>query len=696
MKQFKTLRGSRYPMGARWKPQGTNFSIFTRRATGVELVLYERSDSQEPFQVIQLDSSVNRTFFFWHIYVRGIPQGIYYTWRIDGPSDTIAHGDRFDRRRELLDPWTRAASSTLWNRRKACIADTGNWPSMRSMIVDDSYDWEGDRPVNHAPENMIIYEVHVGGFTRDVSANVSHPGTFSGIIEKIPYLKGLGITDVELLPVMAFDEQDLPENADTEQLTNFWGYSTHSFFCPHPGYCVTPELGSHLNEFRDMVKALHKAGIGVILDVVFNHTAEGGATGPTINFKGFGNETAYHLDPADKSVYRDYTGCGNTVNCNHPIVTAFILESLEFWAKKMHVDGFRFDLASVLARGEDGHPLQHAPLLWNIEFSFALEKTKVIAEAWDAAGLYQVGAFPGFRWADWNGCYRDVIRRFVRGDGGLIGQVATRISGSSDLYEKDGRKPSNGINFITCHDGFTLYDLVSYNEKHNEANGENNRDGSNENYSWNCGIEGETENPEIAAIRKRQARNFIAILLLSQGVPMLLGGDEVLRTQKGNNNAYCQNNELGWFDWTLLEKNQETLLFVKEMISFRKRHPSLMRNKFLTGNKTPGLRLPDISWHGLNLYDPEWDDPDSSFLRFTLAGLSDQEPDIHVIMNMSSEPALIDLPNVSGLEWTRVIDTAALSDDYYKSGNKDISAKNHQCMVEKRSVVVFEGKPLKT
>jgi isoamylase len=696
MKQFKTLRGSRYPMGARWKPQGTNFSIFSRRATGVELVLYERSDSQEPFQVIRLDSSVNRTFFFWHIYVRGIPQGMYYTWRIDGPGDTIAHGDLFDRRRELLDPWTRAVSSTLWNRRKACIADTGNWPSMRSMVMEDSYDWEGDRPLNHAEENMIIYEVHVGGFTRHVSANVSHPGTFSGIIEKIPYLKGLGITDVELLPVMAFDEQDLPENADTEQLTNFWGYSTHSFFCPHPGYCVTPEIGSHLNEFRDMVKALHKAGIGVILDVVFNHTAEGGATGPIINFKGFGNETAYHLDPDDKSVYRDYTGCGNTVNCNHPIVTAFILESLEFWAKKMHVDGFRFDLASVLARGEDGHPLQHAPLLWNIEFSFALEKTKVIAEAWDAAGLYQVGAFPGFRWADWNGCYRDVIRRFVRGDGGLIGQVATRISGSSDLYEKDGRKPSNGINFITCHDGFTLYDLVSYNEKRNEANGENNRDGSNENYSWNCGMEGETENPGIAAIRKRQARNFIAILLLSQGVPMLLGGDEVLRTQKGNNNAYCQNNELGWFDWTLLETNPESLLFVKEMISFRKRHPSLMRNKFLTGKKLPGLRLPDISWHGLNLYDPEWDDPDSRFLGFTLAGLSDQEPDVHVIMNMSSEPALIDLPNVSGMEWTRVIDTAALSANYSQSGNKSISVMNQKHMVEKRSVIVFEGRPLKT
>ncbi|MFH0959661.1 MAG: glycogen debranching protein GlgX [Pseudomonadota bacterium] len=694
MKQFKTMRGSRYPMGARWKPQGTNFSVFTRHATGVDLALYEFAHSPEPFQVIQLDPSVNRTFFFWHVYVSGLPQGIHYTWRVDGPGDTAANGFRFDRRRELLDPWTKAVSSKLWNRKKACLPDQPNWPSMRSMIVEDSYDWEGDRPVNHAPENMIIYEIHIGGFTRHASSKVAHPGTFAGIIEKIPYLKNLGVTDVEFLPVMAFDEQDLPENADRGNLKNFWGYSTHSFFCPHPGYCVTPERGSHLNEFRDMVKALHTEGIGVILDVVYNHTAEGGASGPTINFKGFGNETSYHLDPTDKSVYRDYTGCGNTVNCNHPIVTAFILESLEFWVKKMHVDGFRFDLASVLARGEDGHPLQHAPLLWNIEFSFALEKTKVIAEAWDAAGLYQVGAFPGFRWADWNGCYRDVIRRFVRGDGGLIGQVATRISGSSDLYAKDGRKPVNGINFITCHDGFTLYDLVSYNEKHNEANGENNRDGSNDNFSWNCGFEGETNNPQITALRKRQARNFIAILLLSQGVPMLLAGDETLRTQKGNNNAYCQDNEFSWFDWTLLERNRETLLFVKKMISFRRRHPSLMRNRFLTGKKSPDMKFPDVSWHGSNLNDPKWDDNDSRVLGFTLAGLSNQEPDIHVMMNMSPEPIFIELPYGSEIEWFRVIDTANVSAYEDQSNNKTVSARN-QHMVEEKSVVVYEARPLK-
>lgn len=681
-------------MGARWKPQGTNFAIFSRHATGVELVLYEKADSLEPIQIIPLDPLHNRTFFFWHIYVRRLPLGIHYTWRVDGPQDTFNHGFRFDRRRELIDPWTRAVSTKLWDRNSARLENPAKWRAMRSMVIEDNYDWEGDRPVNHSPESMIIYEAHVGGFTRSASANVSYPGTFSGIIEKIPYLKELGVTDVELLPVMAFDEQDLPEISYRNGLKNFWGYSTHSFFCPHPGYCVTPEKGSHLNEFRDMVKALHQAGIGVILDVVFNHTAEAGASGPTINFKGFGNETSYHLDPEDKRIYRDYTGCGNTVNCNHPIVTAFILESLEFWVRQMHVDGFRFDLASAMARGEDGEPLKHAPLLWNIEFSFALDKTKVIAEAWDAAGLYQVGAFPGFRWADWNGCYRDVIRRFVRGDGGIIGEVATRISGSSDLYQKDGRRPSNGINFITCHDGFTLNDLVSYNEKRNEANGENNRDGSNENHSWNCGAEGPTNDPRITALRKRQARNFVAILLLSQGVPMLLAGDEVLRTQGGNNNAYCQDNDLGWFDWNDIKKNMDMLLFVKKMISFRKRHPSLMRDRFLTGAKPKGSSIPDVLWHGVTLYDPHWNDPESRVLGFTLAGLSVHEPDIHVIMNMSSEPIFVELPFLSDRQWFRVIDSAAPPVEHFELENPSSTSTMTKHLVAERSVVVFEGIPV--
>lgn len=692
MMSFRTQPGLRYPMGMRWKAQGTNFSVFSRHATSVELLLYENSNSPSPFQVIKLDPSVNRTFFFWHVYVIGLPLGIYYTWRFDGPNDTRVSGLRFNKRRELLDPWTRAVSTTLWDRRKACLDDLESSTSMRAMAMEDMYDWEGDLPINHASEQMIIYELHVGGFTLAPSAQVTHPGKFAGIIEKIPYLKSLGITDVELLPVAGFDEQDVPDDVAALGLKNFWGYSTHSFFSPHPGYCIAPETGNHLGEFRDMVKALHAADIGVILDVVFNHTAEGGATGPTINFKGFVNEAFYHLDPRDRRVYRDYTGCGNTVNCNHPLVAAFILECLDFWVREMHVDGFRFDLASVLARGEDGNPLYHAPVLWNIEFSETLARTKLIAEAWDAAGLYQVGTFPGFRWAEWNGRYRDLIRRFVRGDRGLIGEVATRISGSSDMYEDYGRLPRNGINFITCHDGFTLFDLVSYNRKHNEANGENNRDGSNENLSWNCGCEGATDDPQIVELRKRQAKNFIAILLLSQGVPMLLAGDEVLRTQLGNNNAYCQDNDMGWFDWTLTETNRDIFLFVSKMIAFRKRHPCLIRNRFLTGHKTLEHRLPDVTWHGSMVNLPQWDDMDSQLLGFTLAGVTPEEEDVHVIMNMSEEGVSIELPNVSGRKWFRVVDTAAPSPDDFLQAGKQVAVNKNKYPVRQRSVVVFESR----
>ncbi|TPW12120.1 MAG: glycogen operon protein GlgX, partial [Halothiobacillaceae bacterium] len=437
--------------------------------------------------------------------------------------------------------------------------------------------------------------------------------------EKIPYLKSLGITDVELMPVMAFDEQDVPATVATRGLKNYWGYSTHSFYSPHPRYCVSPLNGSHQQEFREMVKALHAAGIGVILDVVLNHTAEGSDNGPTINFKGLLNEVFYHLDEHDKRKYRDYTGCGNTINCNHPLVTRFLVNCLEHWVRDMHVDGFRFDLASVFVRGENGYPLYNAPLPWNIEFSNTLSNTKIIAEAWDAAGLYHVGNFPGYRWSEWNGRYRDVMRRFVRGDKGIISDVATCLSGSSDLYKDDGRLPINSINFITCHDGFTLYDLVSYNHKHNELNGEDNRDGHNDNLSWNCGVEGATNAPEVEALRRQQAKNLMALLFLSQGVPMLLSGDEMLRTQRGNNNAYCQDNELSWFNWNLLEKNQEMWRFTQQIIAFRRRNPSLRRSRFLTGTPRPGATQPDIRWHGPRLNDPLWNDPDAQMLAFTLA-----------------------------------------------------------------------------
>jgi isoamylase len=690
---YKTRPGRRYPPGAKPDNDGTNFSVFSRYATGVELLLFDRPDNADPFQVIRLDPEVNRTFYIWHVYVEGLPPGVAYVWRVDGPNDVRITGRRFDREKALLDPWARAVTHDRWDRASAKRPGDNVYASMRGIVVNDDYNWEGDQPLDLPVQTAVIYEVHVGGFTRHPSAGAKHPGTFHALMEKIPYLRELGITHVELMPAMAFDEQDVPKGAAALGLKNYWGYSPHSFFSPHPGYCISPWAGTHQREFRDVVKAFHRAGIGVILDVVFNHTAENGADGPVINYKGFSNETFYHLDPQDRSNYRDFTGCGNTINCNHPLVAVFLVECLEYWVRKMHVDGFRFDLASVLARGEDGNPLYNAPVLWSIEFSDILARTRIIAEAWDAAGLYQVGAFPGYRWAEWNGRYRDVIRRFVRGERGLVGEVATRLSGSADFYKPNGRLPINSINFVTCHDGFTLNDLVSYSEKHNETNGDENRDGTNDNFSWNCGEEGETRDPEIRALRKQQAKNVIAILLLSQGVPMILFGDEVLRTQKGNNNGYCQDNETGWFDWRLAETNQDMLRFVQKMIAFRKRHPALMRRRFLTGQKSQGQRLPDVTWHGFRLNAPLWGDPDARLLAYTLAGTHPEEEDIHVILNMSEDALELDLPAIPGRVWHLAVDTAIPSPGDIPESSAQVSLKIPKYKVRDRSVVVFESRP---
>jgi isoamylase len=692
MKEFKTRPGSRYPPGMRVDAEGVQFSIFSRHATAVELCLYDGPESAAPLQVIQLDPETNRTFFFWHVYVEGATKGIYYTWRIDGPGNTKETGFCFDKEKELLDPWARAVSSKLWNRKRAGEAGSNRASAMRAVVVKDSYDWEGDRPLNHPLENAVIYELHVGGFTCHPSSGVANPGTFSGLIEKIPYLKELGVTDVELMPVMAFDEQDLHEGAAARGLRNYWGYSTHSFFCPHPRYCVSPESGNHCQEFRDMVKELHGAGIGVILDVAVNHTAEGPGSGPIINFKGAMNEIFYHLDPSDKGVYLDYTGCGNTVNCNHPLVARLLVACMEYWVREMHVDGFRFDLASVLGRGENGRPMYNAPAVWSIEFSDILARSHLIAEAWDAGGLYQVGEFPGFRWAEWNGRYRDVVRRFVRSEEGLVGELATRLSGSSDLYERQGRLPINSINFVTCHDGFTLNDLVSYNQKHNEANGEGNRDGTNENLSWNCGFEGETVNPEILSLRERQAKNMMSILLLSHGVPMLLAGDEVLRTQRGNNNPYCQDNELSWFDWTLPERNRDMLRFVQQMVAFRKRHPCLRRKYFLRGNNKQGQRLPDVTWHGVKLDEPLWHDPRAQVLAYTLGAVGPEEEDVHVMLNMSQGAVEMALPRVVGCRWYRALDTFRPSPEDILEPESQPVLEEPNYLVRPRSVVVLESR----
>jgi isoamylase len=524
------------------------------------------------------------------------------------------------------------------------------------------------------------------------SSGVQHPGTFLGLIEKIPYLKALGITHVELLPVIAFDDQDVPPAVEARNLQNYWGYSPHSFYSLHPHYCVRLEHRTHQNEFRQLVDALHTAGIRVILDVVFNHTAEGGTNGPIISLKGFANDVFYILDPSDRRQYQDFSGCGNTINCNHPLVTRLIVNCLEWWVEQMGVDGFRFDLASVFVRGEDGAPLPNPPLPWAIELSRTLAPLPLIAEAWDARGLYHVGAFPGLSWTEWNGRYRDIIRRFLRGDRGIIGEVATCIGGSSDLYADDGRLPENSINFITCHDGFTLRDLVSYNYKHNEANGEDNRDGTNDNLSWNCGVEGETDNPGIINLRRRQAKNFIAIVMISHGVPMLMAGDEVLRTQHGNNNAWCQDNELSWFDWRLVDKERDMLEFVRGMIALRRRHPSLTRNAFFTGNPILGRDISDIVWHGVRLNEPAWHDGASQFLAFTIAGLDANEPDLHGILNMADAPVNVPLPSIPGRAWFFVADTAepATAAAFPPENQHRSSLQTWQ--MQPRSVAIFEGR----
>jgi len=688
---YRTRSGDRYPAGATPSRDGTNFSFYSRHASHVELLLFENSEDPQPFQVIPLEARTHRTFFFWHVFVIDLPVGIHYAWRVDGPDNLHEAGFRFDREKVLLDPWARGVTDSLWDRGRACTSGSNLETSMRAVVESTDDGWEGDEPLGCIrPEVAVIYEMHVGGFTRHPSSGVSQPGSFLGVIDKIPYLVELGVTHVELLPVMAFDAQDVPPGLLEMGLENYWGYSTHSFFSPHPGYCVSPDAGAHVREFRDMVKALHNAGIGIILDVVFNHTAEGGADGPVINFKGLGNETFYHLDPDDRAVYRDYTGCGNTVNCNHPLVARFILECLEYWVREMHIDGFRFDLASVLSRGEEGKPMYHAPVLWNIEFSSVLSETRVIAEAWDAAGLYQVGDFPGFRWGEWNGRYRDAIRRFVSGEPGLSAEVAQRISGNSDLYQGSDRRPMNSINFITCHDGFTLYDLVSYNSKHNEGNGEQNRDGSNDNLSWNCGVEGDTTDAEILALRRQQVKNFMAILLLSQGIPMINAGDEVLRTQQGNNNTWCQNNELGWFDWSLVETNSEMLRFTRLMIAFRRRHSCLMHTHFLSGQEREGHRFADITWHGESLEQPLWEDAGAQVLACTLGAIDTWEEDLFIVMNMKPEKLVMPLPEVSEGNWHLAIDTARQSPlDISDPANQPLQT-SPDYHVQPRSVVVFE------
>jgi isoamylase len=680
-------QGKSFPLGATLVPGGANFSVFAKHSAGAQLLLFDDIDAPKPARVIDLDPRTNRTYHYWHVFVPGITAGQIYAYRVAGPFDP-KRGLRFDPSKALLDPYGKCIARPMGRSREAARRPGDNAATaLRNVVANPgAYDWEGDAPLGRPFAKTIIYEMHVGGFTRHPSSGVTpeRRGTYAGLIDKIPYLQDLGISAVELLPIFAFDEQDGPPG-----LGNYWGYQPLSFFAPHDGYSSRPDPLGAIDEFRDMVKALHRAGIEVILDVVYNHTAEGGADGPTICFRGLANET-YYILPEDKSRYADYTGCGNTLNANEPIEGRLILDSLRYWVSEMHVDGFRFDLASILSRDQQGRPMASPPILWVIESDPVLANVKLIAEAWDAAGLYQVGSFAGDSWKEWNGRFRDDVRAFLKGDNGTARAMAFRLTGSQDIFEREQREPEQSVNFVTCHDGFTLNDLVSFNSKHNEANGEENRDGADHNLSWNCGVEGPNSDPEVERLRIRQIKNFMTLTLLATGTPMLLMGDEVRRTQGGNNNAYCQDNEISWFDWALVEKNADLYRFAKALIAFRMNRDLPIERLDMTLNEL--LRRQPFQWHGVKLNAPDWSH-ESHTLAATVRLLG-YPMLLHVIINAYWEalefevPALVE-PQES---WRRCVDTHLDPPDDICGWTNAQSLQGSTCLVQPRSVVVLLAK----
>jgi isoamylase len=649
--------GRSSPLGATVFPTGVNFSVYSRSASAVELVFFDQDDDPRPARVVPIDPVENRTDHYWHVFEPGVKPGQLYGYRVQGPFDP-GSGMRFDPGKVLLDPYGRGvAVPRNYSRQAARLEGDNAGTAMKSVVVDSkAYNWEGDSPLCRPASRTIIYEMHLRGFTRHSSSGLSEQtrGTYAGLIEKIPYLQQLGITAVELLPVFQFDPQDAPPGK-----VNYWGYAPVSFFAPHHAYSSRRDPLGAVNEFRDMVKALHRAGIEVILDVVFNHTAEGNQLGPTISFRGLENSVYYILQP-DRSTYANYSGTGNTLNGNHPIVRRMILDSLRYWVEEMHVDGFRFDLASILDRDESGNLMPNPPVLWDIDSDPVLAGTKLIAEAWDAAGLYQVGSFIGDSWREWNGPFRDVVRSFFRGDQGTVVPVADRLLGSPQIYSHKQREAEESVNFVTCHDGFTLNDLVSYNQKYNLANGEDNRDGTNDNRSWNSGVEGPTENPEIEKLRNRQVKNFLAMTILSLGLPMFLMGDEVRRTQQGNNNAYCQDNETSWFNWALVAKHADVLRFMKLLCSQRLLLNAGMDQRF--ANLSQLLGTAERTWHGVKLGQPDWNfDSHSVALQ---AESRSHNLVLYIILNAYWEPLDFELPPATAANpWRRWLDTSLESPD---------------------------------
>jgi glycogen operon protein len=662
-----------------------NFSLFSRKASGVELMLFDREDQARPTHVINIDPATNRTYHYWHIFVHDIKPGQIYAYRVEGPVDP-ANGLRFDRDKVLVDPYGRSVIVPAnYNRESTCEAGDNTAAAMKSVVVDPSvYDWDGDTPLKRPSTQTIVYEMHVRGFTRHPSSGVAPEirGTYRGLIEKIPYLQDLGVTAVELLPVFQFDTQNCPRG-----LVNYWGYQPISFFAPHRAYSSRQDPNGPVDEFRDMVKALHRAGIEVILDVVFNHTAEGNQNGPTLCFRGIDN-SAYYILNQDPSCYLDFSGCGNTLNTNHPTVRRLILDSLRYWVQEMHVDGFRFDLASVLSRDSNGHMMASPPLLWDIESDPALAGTKMIAEAWDAAGLYQVGSFVGDSWKEWNGRFRDDVRGFFRGDRGMVWRFADRMLGSREIYGHEAREPEQSVNFVTCHDGFTLNDVVSYNQKHNEANGENNRDGGDDNRSWNHGVEGPTDDPAIEALRNRQVKNLLTVTLMSLGVPMILMGDEVRHTQQGNNNAYCHNNESVWFDWTRVEKHRDVHRFTRLLIARRLLRDTTPGRQRITLNQLISGGFKD--WHGVKLHQPDWGD-DSHSIAFSVR-LNNPNRLVYFIFNAYWEALDFELPPLDDggkNPWCRWIDTFLDSPEDIVEWQDSIPVAGTTYRVGPRSVVLF-------
>jgi len=681
--------GSPLPHGVSFLQNGINFTLFSRHASSVSLLLFASTEDSEPCQTIPLDPNHHRTGDIWHVCVQGAERGQAYAFQVGGPF-APEQGHRFCANTILLDPYATALSIPKnWSFSSCCQqhgAPCNNADEIaKNLAYHNGFDWENDRPLKrHWPE-LVIYEAHVRGLTIHPSSGVAAPGTFLGIIEKIPYFKELGINAIELMPLQEFNPHEVTaRNPHTgEKLVNYWGYSTVGFFAPHADFGTRRYPGCQVDEFKAMVKALHQAGIEVLLDVVFNHTAEGDETGPVLNFRGLDN-SIYYLLEEDKRRYKNYSGCGNTLNCNHPVVRSFILDCLRYWVTEMHVDGFRFDLASILGRDRGGHLIPNPPLLESIAEDPILHGVKLIAEAWDAGGAYQVGLFPGERWSEWNGQYRDDVRRFWRGDPAMAGALASRLCGSADLYDHSGKAPVNSINFVTCHDGFTLNDLVSYQHKHNMANGEENRDGSDGNFSANYGAEGPTEDGGINHVRLKQRKNMLATLFLSRGIPMLLGGDEFGRTQQGNNNAYCQDNAISWFDWSLLDKNRELYQFVQKLIGFRKRHRVLSREQFYRSN--------EIRWFNPAGHGPDWHH--ENCLGCHIHQGRDGEPGLCLLFNPTIHTVDFRLPELPGGEtWYQAIDTHAPAGEDIRPEGWELPLTNYYALpVKERSLAVLIAK----